>query len=370
MHPLPLVNQAYSMVTQEEDQRGITHSSPGQMIPLEPTTMTMQGGRQGRGGRGRRCSQDECTYCKRKGHKRENCYHLIGFLVDYRGHNKPENQINQIEGDHSATSLLPPLTQAQYDGILQLLKKENHDVAVGTVDHIEECVSGLLNNISPSIYDSNWILDSGATCHVVGSLTMLDFAKPYVGPLRKIKMPSGNKIIVTHTGSVKLFADILLDDVYCAPQCCFNLIFVFELTKSARYIVSFYLEFCSLQEISTGSSQKISKINNGLYLIGKDISLNSLMSVKSTSSNNEQKSMLWHDRLGHAPLEVLRHLDFLRQEIRHINQNKCEACIRAKQIRLPFSSSTSKIACCFELVHIDVWGPYNKYAMVIDISLL
>ena len=37
----------------------------------------------------------------------------------------------------------------------------------------------------------------------------------------------------------------------------------------------------------------------------------------------------------------------------------CEVCPLARQTRLPFRHSTSKSICNFQLLHIDVWGPYK-----------
>jgi len=36
----------------------------------------------------------------------------------------------------------------------------------------------------------------------------------------------------------------------------------------------------------------------------------------------------------------------------------CQICSLAKMHRLGFSSSTSKTKHCFELLHVEIWGPY------------
>lgn len=38
----------------------------------------------------------------------------------------------------------------------------------------------------------------------------------------------------------------------------------------------------------------------------------------------------------------------------------CEVCHKAKQSRLPFPMSTTNTTSIFELVHIDIWGPYSQ----------
>ncbi|KMS95616.1 hypothetical protein BVRB_006640 [Beta vulgaris subsp. vulgaris] len=69
---------------------------------------------------------------------------------------------------------------------------------------------------------------------------------------------------------------------------------------------------------------------------------------------------LWHHRLGHAPLSKLKHipqiLPFLSQPAK-----VCVTCPLAKFQKLPFSLSNSRAKAPFDLVHIDIWGPYREY---------
>jgi hypothetical protein len=37
----------------------------------------------------------------------------------------------------------------------------------------------------------------------------------------------------------------------------------------------------------------------------------------------------------------------------------CDACHRAKQRRLPFPVSKSNSSRCFDLIHVDIWGPLS-----------
>lgn len=37
----------------------------------------------------------------------------------------------------------------------------------------------------------------------------------------------------------------------------------------------------------------------------------------------------------------------------------CEVCPFAKQKKLKFHTSTSHVAHAFDLIHCDVWGPFN-----------
>lgn len=37
----------------------------------------------------------------------------------------------------------------------------------------------------------------------------------------------------------------------------------------------------------------------------------------------------------------------------------CDICPMAKKVRLPFQHSNIRAIACFDLVHINVWGPYK-----------
>lgn len=81
-------------------------------------------------------------------------------------------------------------------------------------------------------------------------------------------------------------------------------------------------------------------------------------SLVSHANNKLTSSMLWHLRLDHAPPHTLQllcpHID-----VKHFKQDIiCTICLMAKQHRLSFSSSSIKTVAPFQLLHLDVWGPY------------
>ncbi|KAE8728536.1 hypothetical protein F3Y22_tig00004258pilonHSYRG00055 [Hibiscus syriacus] len=77
MQPIPSVNQAYSMVIQEESQR---IQLPG-IMPFPETTVNHS---IPNGNSDRKRFNGVCDYFKIRGHKRENCYRLIGYPADFK----------------------------------------------------------------------------------------------------------------------------------------------------------------------------------------------------------------------------------------------------------------------------------------------
>ncbi|GMI87315.1 hypothetical protein HRI_002400800 [Hibiscus trionum] len=76
MQPLPSVNQAYSMVVQEESQRlylsGVSPVSDSMAMFSSALV----------GSNSRRHFSGSCDHCGVKGHKRDQCYRLISFPPD------------------------------------------------------------------------------------------------------------------------------------------------------------------------------------------------------------------------------------------------------------------------------------------------
>lgn len=64
-------------------------------------------------------------------------------------------------------------------------------------------------------------------------------------------------------------------------------------------------------------------------------------------------------RLGHTSILALKKLlHFSLDEIKN-SVTQCKICPCAKLTRCPFISSNIKSNSCFELLYVDLWGPYN-----------
>lgn len=68
---------------------------------------------------------------------------------------------------------------------------------------------------------------------------------------------------------------------------------------------------------------------------------------------------LWHWRLGHPATSLLPRLKALDSTISISEKCTCTVCPLAKQTRLPFLNSSITTKNCFELIHVDIWGPYH-----------
>lgn len=69
-------------------------------------------------------------------------------------------------------------------------------------------------------------------------------------------------------------------------------------------------------------------------------------------------SILWHQRLGHAPLASIGKIEGLKGFEKSCT-DVCLTCPAAKFTKLPYKHSESRARNIFDLVHIDIWGPYK-----------
>lgn len=77
-----------------------------------------------------------------------------------------------------------------------------------------------------------------------------------------------------------------------------------------------------------------------------------------TSGKNSYPISLWHHRLGHASIVKLQHIPCIQPYIKDKSQI-CVTCPMSKFTMLPFPASASCALAPFELIHIDIWGPYK-----------
>ena len=109
------------------------------------------------------------------------------------------------------------------------------------------------------------------------------------------------------------------------------------------------------------------EMQNGLYLLDLlDLNATPKSSHAAESqiitcpSISSSSSLLWHYRLGHASFPRMKSIHYSDSDVNISDQSyHCEICPLAKMQKLPFQSSTTTTKCCFELIHVDIWGPYK-----------
>ncbi|GKC70113.1 cysteine-rich receptor-like protein kinase 8, partial [Tanacetum coccineum] len=153
----------------------------------------------------------------------------------------------------------------------------------------------------------------------------------------------------------------------------YHLLSVPKLTQDSQCVVSFYPTFCVVQDLTIRKVTGLGRLKEGLYhlinvsadkvdsvfssLVKTSLQKFSLsvLSNKTVKDNYE----LWHHRIGHDPDVKLKQMHDLPVSLTKSCFDKCFSCPMEKFTKLPYSLSDSHSTSVFELIHIDIWGPYK-----------
>ncbi|KAJ0017827.1 hypothetical protein Pint_10779 [Pistacia integerrima] len=387
MTPLPSINQAYSMLITEESQRNFNTHSPDD-TPLESIVLFSSSHQSTKS---KKNWNLVCEHCNVKGHKKENCYRLIGYPPDFKftkkkglyqpssaAHNvissdQADTHTNAISStpDSSKSKSSALFTKEQYAEILKMLHR---DTSFSPLTNINANMAGIQCYLSSLSNKQSWILDTGASHHMTYCVDQLvDLISPVVSP--SVRLPNGHVSEVSHIGSCFLSPTQKINNVLYVPDFKFNLISIAKLTKDLSCSVSFFPDFCVIQDLSNGQVKGIGKQTEGLYFLlsqspselahsrslSPDADSHSSSSTNDVShavipsfavSNNTKQCMLssselWHKRLGHVPVSKLKYYSAIKHAFVKDNHGfDCHICPLAKQTRMPFTASHSSF-CTF-----------------------
>ncbi|KAH0674692.1 hypothetical protein KY284_014877 [Solanum tuberosum] len=326
--------------------------------------------------------------------------------------NEGVNQTNAVANDSVS------LSREQYHNVMTMLHHfqvnnagafaDSPDVGNGSVNFAGNvvCTSSIdFGKFSCKHFESKsdlWILDSGASNHMTFHRSFMTNIRPLPYPIL-ISLPNGYKVKVTELGDITLTPKITLYKVLYVPSFKFNLIYIHSLTVPLKGIVTFSDTACLLQAPSMKRPQEIGKCRDGLYFLCSRCLINSsagraanasCLSISNSVMNNHASSsqscllhshvtssiscnnnehivlnsvlyprnnedLLWHNRLGHVPFAKMRTKDSIPVNFKTKQPFLCPVCPMSRQTRLPFSKSTTQSTRLFELLHVDLWGPYH-----------
>jgi hypothetical protein len=218
-----------------------------------------------------------------------------------------------------------------------------------------------------------WIIDTGATNHIVCSISFLTTITAIVS--KQVRLPNGNSASVTHIGTVKISATLTLTNVLCVPSFSFNLIFVSKLIKVLNCCIILLAEFCFIQQLFGWKMIGLGREVGGLYhlmlhnLEGHIDSSVPVLAPHSVQTKPDLNSVVaavkvlanvWHSRLGHLSDSILHLLHDVIPDYSSSSNKNCSVCPLAKQHRISFLLSITHSLHIFDLIHCDIWGPFSS----------
>nr|KYP57023.1 Retrovirus-related Pol polyprotein from transposon TNT 1-94 [Cajanus cajan] len=321
-----------------------------------------------------------CTHCGKSGHTIDICYRKHGFPPGHRLYNVKNASVNStVTGDGKVTDNDQQTSEnqdlrfspQQFQALLALIQQPSNGNSASHTSHVNQississsnpgkCPSVVCSAITP--HTTPWILDSGATDHVSSSLTNFS-SYITINPI-VVKLPTGQHLVATHSGTVKFTESFFLTDVLYIPSFTFNLISISKLVSSLKCELIFYLNSCVIQDMTNKQKIGTVDVNGGLYQITlKPVISHSVCTSVVHPRCNKIPIDLWHFRLGHIYHDRMQ---CMKQYYPCLISNKdfmCNTCHHAKQRRLPFPLSNSHASQPFEIMHMDIWGPCSTTSM-------
>ncbi|XP_074299906.1 uncharacterized protein LOC141631085 [Silene latifolia] len=317
-----------------------------------------------------------CTFCKIKGHIQERCYKYKAFLKrkGKAGEHSSfqANNVEQLTEDQDSEyqDISPleclPVSQQVFQDISDVPSSSSSDLKA-TINFVGMPLSSRVFTASLTGFnDHDWIVDTGASDHITSNIKLMNNVKILAKPVY-VGLPDGTVKIVHKIGDVCLTDRITLHSVLLIPDFQQNLLSVAKLITAANLSVCFLKTKCVFQDHTSKAVAEAKRVGN-LYrfrpcfipLVQKHVSFcpnKDSYSYCQINATSIPDLALVHSRFGHSSLEKLQHVIGLN--LKGIKQFHCETCVFGKHHVLPFLRSLSYAKRIFDLVHVDVWGPYK-----------
>ena len=357
LDPLPPLDKIFNLTQQEENHRTIMIARDSRnetglaFAAREQASMVEKGA---------------CKICGRYGHAEAACYEVIGYPPSWgprgrgrggrggrvlgkggRGHARNSRGsgvrelVAAVQQDKGLIRTDPtPGGQINIPG----LSSEQTQRLLSLIDGPAGGYEKLSGNVS-------WMLDSGASSHMAGDVTLLNKVEKI--PPVAIGLPNGTYTMAQEQGSVALARGLELKKVLYVPRLNCNLVSISKLCKQLNCSVTYFDDVCVIQDRTSRTLIGAGEQREGVYYY-KESKVNQVNAVSTRG--------LWHKRLGHPSSDVLSLLPRslgLDCGSTKAKDEFCEICLRAKQTRHKFSISKNNARHVFDLIHCDILGPYR-----------
>ncbi|GKB85443.1 retrotransposon protein, putative, ty1-copia subclass, partial [Tanacetum coccineum] len=211
---------------------------------------------------------------------------------------------------------------------------------------------------------NSWVLDIGCGTHICVVLQRLKESRRLKhGELNLIM---GNRKIapVTRIGKFELMLKsgvrINLNNCCYSSEMTRNIISFHALFKDG-YQFSFDNENGDISVYSNGCFMFKASPCKGIYETVECISNYGNMILNVGSSNELDKSKLWHSCLGHVNKKRIAQLqkDGVLESFEFKSDDVCESCLLGKMTKSPFIGTCERGEGLLDLVHADVFGPFR-----------
>ena len=367
MDSLPAINKVFSLVIQEERHRTVGYSYSGSHNS-DPMTFGSNSNAPAGSSGGSKTRRDRitCSYCGFQGHIKDKCYKLVGYPPGWKFKNKGPNSSSMANNSEvleslnagSSESTVSSLTTMQCQQLIQLLTNQLSSTSSASTENSSTgpSVSNFAGN-KVKIQNKGWIIESGATHHVCNDISLFDSSIAVQNV--RVTLPTGITVPIDRVGSVILSKDVKLLNVLFVPTFRYNLLSVSAFTDTLSLSMVFTPDACIIQEPSRGKMIGKGSRKGQLYQLDFDSFVADKAFVAASRIPTSNILSLWHSRLGHPSFSRLKGLQSVLDFDSSFDLTPCNVCPLAKQRCLPYISLNKRCSSTFDLLHLDIWGPFS-----------
>ena len=292
-----------------------------------------------------------CDHCGKKGHIRPECWTLYPDK-------KPKRSRNRYHKANSTKNDTPEEVKDDGDVV-------SHFLAMMRVSENDEVVHATVSTIS----GPRWILDSGASTHMIGDLSLLDDVYDASG---NVVIPDGSKLPIVAIGSLTLtlqtidneLVDVVIDNVQVVDVLQVNLISLGSMVRQGILYAPHENGIDLILDSRTRVSASLG--NDNLFYLPVVLSERLNYCAQLSGEDPAALAHLWHCRLGHVSMGTLQSMIRSGEyeglpditSVDFSGKFMCQFCLKGKMKRKPFAKRPKRDFKKLELLHADLMGPF------------
>ncbi|XP_070008671.1 uncharacterized protein [Nicotiana sylvestris] len=248
--PTPTINKAYFMIIAEESRRSVVNFAQTSTANEGIAMFSGKGNSQG--------SRPPTNNGPNSG----------SFEVAANFAGLQQNNLDSTsQGGQGVIAGVPQFTVDQYNQILHLLGKFSITSSSQSDPPSNAMSAGMTSSFIATKADVRWIVDTGASNHMVKSLKVLEESRNAdETSIGKIHLPTRKIASVKHTRSTSVIQGHKITNVLHIPDFKYNFLSVSKLTKELRCLALFYPNFCLFLDLFNERVRGIGKEDEGLYI--------------------------------------------------------------------------------------------------------
>jgi hypothetical protein len=270
--PLPFMGRVFSLLLQDESQRSFTNAvgisiDSQAMVPEQYVNQSSRPGSTYTNQFTKQKRKVDAIYshCGYLGHLVDKCFQLIGYPPRWKGQEEKRfvstptigknfqrlsiaNNIVVLEQNSGTPNIV--FSQEHIQNLFTLTNSISNSNLNSTPNVASASgMSFSCHTISSSQNQFTWILDTGATNHIICSPLLFD-SIVLSKTLSKVHLPNGQTVPIVFTATVKFSPNIVLHNALYVPSFTVNLVSVSRLTADNSIGLFFLQTKCILQDLS------------------------------------------------------------------------------------------------------------------------